>query len=81
MDYKEEGLRIIKEQLEKQGASKHDIAVALAFNETAVDNLTAFISQLDNPVIATHSLRILSKLMTITAISMNLFDNEGDTNK
>jgi hypothetical protein len=81
MDYKEEGLRILKEQLEKQGVSKHDIAVALAFNETAVDNLNTFISQLDNPVTATHSLRILSKLMTITAISMNLFDNEGGTNK
>lgn len=81
MNYKEQGLKVLKEELEKLGASKHDIDVTLAFNDTAVDNLHTFISNLDNPLLAQHTLRVLSKLYNVTSTAMYLFTDEGDTNK
>ena len=80
MDYKEKGMKVLKEDLEKQGASKHDIAVTLAFNDTALDNIVTFINELDNPVLAKTSLRVLSTLMMLTASAVILYGNEGDTN-
>jgi uncharacterized protein YueI len=80
MDFKAEVMKELKEQLEKEGASKHDIAVTLAFNDTVLENIIKYVNNLDNPVMVIHSLRVMSKLMLIVATQKNLFGNQGDTN-
>ena len=80
MNYKEEGLKVLREQLEKQGASKHDIAVTLAFNDTVVENIHTYVAQIDNPLLAIDTMRVISKLCDMTAITLQLMIDEGDTN-
>lgn len=80
MDYEEEVMKELKNELEKDGASKHDISVILAFNETALDNLAILLTQLEHPVLASHLLKILSRTYNEIEGDLYLFEITGGKN-
>lgn len=81
MNYKEKGLKELEQQMRKQGVNEHDIKVTLAFNDAVVDNLKAYIDNLNDITVAKDPLDIMSKLMRYTMINIEYILGKGDTNK
>jgi len=81
MNYKEKGLKELEQQMRKQGVNEHDIKVTLAFNDAVVDNLKAYIDNLNDITVAKDSLDVMSKLMLYTMIDIEYILGKGDTNK
>lgn len=81
MNYKEKGLKELEQHMRKQGVNEHDIKVTLAFNDAVVDNLKAYIDNLNDITVAKDPLDIMSKLMRYTMINIEYILGKGDTNK
>lgn len=81
MNYKEIGLKELEQQMRKQGINEHDIKVTLAFNDAVVDNLKAYIDNLNDITVAKDSLHCMSRLMHYTMINIEYILGKGDTDK